>query len=63
MILSDEALVKDECIIYVPLEINNFIKEKYNSKNLLKYIGLNKKSLRSSTFINFELVRDFGDPC
>jgi hypothetical protein len=42
MILSDEALVKDECVIYVPLEINNFIKEKYNSKNLEKYIGKNK---------------------
>ena len=39
MIQSDEALVKDECVIYIPLEINNFIKDKYNSKNLVKYIG------------------------
>jgi hypothetical protein len=61
MILSDEPLIKDESVIYIPLEINNFIKEKYNSKDLLKYVGKNKL-LGSSTYINFELVRDFGDP-
>ena len=61
MILSDETLIKDESVIYIPLEINNFIKEKYNSKDLLKYVGKNKL-LGSSTYINFELVRDFGDP-
>jgi hypothetical protein len=42
MILSDEPLIKDETVIYIPLEINNFIKEKYDSKDLLKYVGKNK---------------------
>jgi hypothetical protein len=39
MILSDEPLIKEETVIYIPLEINNFIKEKYDSKDLLKYVG------------------------
>jgi hypothetical protein len=35
----DDELVKDGCVIYIPLEINNFIKEKYHRDNLLNYVG------------------------
>ena len=36
---QNEALIKENCDLYIPLEINNFIKEKYNFNNLKKYVG------------------------
>ena len=57
-----QALISSESDIYIPLEINNIIKEKYIFTNLLKYIGFEKKPIGSSTSIIFEHIRDFGDP-
>ena len=55
---QNESLIKENCEIYIPLEINNFIKEKYNFNNLKKYVGEQKNIVGSSTWLNFEHVKD-----
>ena len=55
---QNEALIKENCDLYIPFEINNYIKEKYNFNNLKKYVGAQKDYFGSSTFINFEHVKD-----
>ena len=59
---DNQTLICSESDIYIPLEINNIIKEKYIFKNLLKYIGREKTVVASSTSMNFEYIKDFGDP-
>ena len=44
-----QVLINSESDIYVYLEINNIIKEKYVFKNLIKYASAEKLEQRSST--------------
>ena len=36
---QDESLIFNDCDVYIPMELNNFVKEKYNQIKLKKYIG------------------------
>jgi hypothetical protein len=39
---DNQVLINSESDIYIFLEINNIIKEKYVFKNLIKYVGAEK---------------------
>jgi hypothetical protein len=57
-----QPLINSDSDIYIQLEINNIMKEKYVFKNMLKYVSLEKRTLCSSTYLVFEHLKDFGDP-
>jgi len=42
--------------------LNNIIKEQFIFRNLVNYVGDQKWTNGSSTWINFEYIKDFGDP-
>ena len=60
--INGAVLINAGTDIYIPLEINNIIKEKYIFKNILRYVNGEKRALCSSTHLVFEYIKDFGDP-
>ena len=55
-------MIQNKCDIYIPLELNNILKEQYIFENLVNYVGDQKIFNGSSTWLNFEYLKDFGDP-
>ena len=63
MIQNKKPLINDDSTIYIPMEIDNIIKETYDETSILKYVNFESKYyVGSSNWFYFEFVRDLGDP-
>ena len=62
MIKQNKCLIEIGTVIFIPMELDNIIKDTYYEKHFYKYVGETKTTQRTSTDIQFELVRDLNQP-
>lgn len=51
MIKQKKCLIENGSVIFIPMELDNIIKDNYSDKNIVKYVGERKMCLRTSTDI------------
>lgn len=62
MTIHHKSLIKKGSVIFIPNDLKNITSERYDEKTILQYENRNKIINWTSNEINFESVRDLGDP-
>lgn len=62
LIVNKKCLIESGTIVFIPMELNNIIKQRFDDKSIVKYLGSHQFTLRSSTGMCFETVSDLGSP-
>lgn len=62
MKLENKPILEKGTVVYIPINIDNIKKVNYDQQEILKFQDNSKNVSFTHTHIDFEMVRDLGDP-